>query len=207
VAAAPLTDGALNPYHAIKRALPGLRPGSAALVIGVGGLGHAAVQLLRALSGCRIVAVDRRPEALEMAQRSGADVVPEADGLTADDVRYAAGGRGAELVMDFVGVDSTMELSAQCVAPGGHLAMLGVGGGTLPFRFGVVPFETVVVYSNWGTRAELAEVVGLARNGVLEMEVERIGLEDVPATYERLHAGDVRGRAVAVPESKTGLTG
>ena len=199
VAAAPLTDGALNPYHAIKRALPGLRPGSAALVIGVGGLGHAAVQLLRALSGCRIVAVDRRPEALEVAQRSGADVVLQADGLTADDVRRAAGSRGAELVMDFVGVDSTMELSARCVAPGGHLAMLGIGGGTLPFRFGVVPFETIVVYSNWGTRAELAEIVGLAQDGVVKMEVERVGLEDVPAAYERLHAGDVRGRVVAVP--------
>jgi len=77
--------------------------------------------------------------------------------------------------------------------------MLGIGGGTLPFRFGVVPFETTVVYSNWGTRAELAEVVGLAQNGVLKMEVERVGLEDVPAAYERLHTGDVRGRVVAVP--------
>jgi propanol-preferring alcohol dehydrogenase len=199
VAAAPLTDAALNPYHAIKRALPQLRPGSAAVVIGVGGLGHSAVQILRALSGCRIVAIDRRPEALEMAQRSGADAVLQADGLTADDVRHAAGGRGARLVLDFVGVDATLELAARCVAPGGHLAVLGVGGGTLPFRFGVVPFETTVIFSNWGTRADLAEVVDLARDGVLHMEVERVELEDVPAAYERLEAGQVRGRVVAVP--------
>jgi propanol-preferring alcohol dehydrogenase len=163
------------------------------VVIGVGGLGHAAVQLLRALSGCRIVAVDRRPEALEMAQAAGADAVLQADGLTADAVRHAAGGRGARLVMDFVGVDATLELAAQSVAPGGHLAILGVGGGTLPFRFGVVPFETVVVFSNWGTRADLA------RDGALHIEVERVGLEDVPAAYERLEAGQVRGRVVAVP--------
>jgi propanol-preferring alcohol dehydrogenase len=76
---------------------------------------------------------------------------------------------------------------------------MGVGGGTLPFRFGVVPFETVVVFSNWGTRAELAEIVDLARDGVLEIEVERVELEDVPAAYERLEAGEVRGRVVAVP--------
>src|SRR3954471_17420754 len=134
VAAAPLTDAALNPYHAIKRALPGLPPGSAALVIGVGGLGHAAVQLLRALSGCRIVAVDRRPEALEMAQRSGAHAVLQAEGLTADDVRRAAGGRGVAFVVDCVGVDATLALAAASVVPGGHIAVLGVGGGTLPFR-------------------------------------------------------------------------
>ena len=58
VAAAPLTDAALTPYHAIKPELPRLVPGSAVVVIGVGGLGHLAVQLLRALSPARIVAVD-----------------------------------------------------------------------------------------------------------------------------------------------------
>src|SRR3954454_25071192 len=94
VVAAPLTDAALNPYHAIKRALPGLPPGSAALVIGVGGLGHAAVRLLKALSGCRVVAVDRRQEALDLAMAAGADAVLQSDGLTAEDVREAAGGRG-----------------------------------------------------------------------------------------------------------------
>jgi alcohol dehydrogenase, propanol-preferring len=199
VAAAPLTDAALNPYHAIKRALPGLPPGSAALVIGVGGLGHAAVQILRALSGCRIVAIDRRQEALDMATAAGADAVLQADGLTPDDVRQAAGGRGAALVMDFVGVDATLALAAASVTPGGHIAVLGVGGGTLPFRFGTIPFETTVVFSNWGTRAELAEVVALARASVLHIETERVALEDVPAAYARLEAGEVRGRVVAVP--------
>jgi propanol-preferring alcohol dehydrogenase len=199
VAAAPLTDAALNPYHAIKRALPGLPPGSAALVIGVGGLGHAAVQLLHALSGCHIVAVDRRREALEMALSAGAAEALQADGLTPAEVRRAAGDRGAALVMDFVGVDATLTLAAASVAPGGHMAVLGVGGGTLPFRFGTIPFETPVVFSNWGTRAELAEVVALAAAGVLRIEVERVTLEEVPAAYERLEAGGVRGRVVAVP--------
>ena len=77
--------------------------------------------------------------------------------------------------------------------------MLGVGGGTLPFRFGVVPFETPVVFSNWGTRADLAEVVGLAQAGAIHIETERVTLEEVPAAYDRLEAGQVRGRVVAVP--------
>ena len=197
-ATAPLADAALTPYHAVKRALRDLRPGSSAVVIGVGGLGHVAVQLLKALSGCRVVAVDRRQQALDVALAAGADAALQADGLEADDVRRAAGG-GAGLVIDCVGVDSTLELAAASVAAGGHVAIIGVGGGTLPFRFGVIPFETPVVFSNWGTRAELAEVVDLARAGVLHIEVERVALEDVPAAYERLEAGDVRGRVVAIP--------
>jgi alcohol dehydrogenase, propanol-preferring len=201
VAAAPLADAALTPYHAIRRALPSLREGAAALVIGVGGLGHVAVQILRALTSCRIVAVDRRDSALELAARDGADVTLAADGLTADEVRRAAGGRGAALVIDCVGVEQTLELAAATAAPGGHVAILGVGGGTFPMRFGAVPFETSVVLSNWGTRAELADVVALARAGAVHVDVERVPLADVPAAYERLEAGDVRGRLVAVPEA------
>jgi propanol-preferring alcohol dehydrogenase len=201
VAAAPLADAALTPYHAIRRALPSLREGAAALVIGVGGLGHVAVQILRALTSCRIVAVDRRDSALELAARDGADVTLAADGLTADEVRRAAGGRGAALVIDCVGVEQTLELAAATAAPGGHVAILGVGGGTFPMRFGAVPFETSVVLSNWGTRAELADVVALARAGAIHVDVERVRLADVPAAYERLEAGDVRGRLVAVPEA------
>jgi propanol-preferring alcohol dehydrogenase len=90
VTAAPLADAGLTPYHAVKRALRDLRPGTAAVVIGVGGLGHVAVQLLRALSGCRVVAVDRREEALAMALDAGADAVLQATGLTPEAVRRAA---------------------------------------------------------------------------------------------------------------------
>jgi propanol-preferring alcohol dehydrogenase len=201
VAAAPLADAALTPYHAIRRALPWLREGSGAVVIGVGGLGHVAVQILRALTSCRIVAVDRREQALEIAARDGADVMLAADGLTAREARRAAGARGAALVIDCVGVEQTLELAAGIVAPGGHVTILGVGGGTFPMRFGAVPFETSVVMSNWGTRAELADVVALARAGAVHVDVERVALADAPAAYERLEAGAVRGRLVAVPQA------
>lgn len=201
VAAAPLADAALTPYHAIRRALPCLRAGAGAVVIGVGGLGHVAVQILRALTSCRIVAVDRRQQALDVAARDGADVTLEADGLTAREARRAAGGRGAALVIDCVGVEQTLELAAGTVAPGGHVSILGVGGGTFPMRFGAVPFETSVVMSNWGTRSELAEVVALARAGAVHVDVERVRLAEVPAAYERLESGAVRGRLVAVPDA------
>ena len=201
VSAAPLADAGLTPYHAVRRALGLLRPGTSAIVIGVGGLGHVAVQLLKALSPARVVAVDRRDEALDLAAHSGADVALAAAGLDVRELRRAAGGRGAALVVDCVGSDDTLSLAAGSVAPGGHVSLLGLGGGTFPMRFGDVPLETSVIFSNWGTRAELTEVVALARDGVIAIDVERVPLAGVPAAYERLAAGATCGRLVAVPEA------
>jgi propanol-preferring alcohol dehydrogenase len=197
VAAAPLADAGLTPYHAVRRALGLLGPGTSAIVIGVGGLGHVAVQLLKALSAARVVAVDRRDEALELAARCGADVMLASPGLS--ELRRAAGGRGAALVVDCVGGDETLALAAGAVAAGGHVSVLGLAGGTFPMRFGAVPLETSVIFSNWGTRAELADVVALARAGALAIDVERVPLTAVPAAYERLAGGAGHGRLVAVP--------
>lgn len=76
--AAPLTDAALTPYHAVKRSLELLVPGSTAVVIGVGGLGHMAVQILRALSPSRVIAVDASREKLGLATDVGAHEALEA---------------------------------------------------------------------------------------------------------------------------------
>jgi propanol-preferring alcohol dehydrogenase len=200
VTAAPLADAALTPYHAIRRALPHVEPGTAAVVIGVGGLGHVAVQLLSALSSLRIVAVDVRPEALELALAAGAAEALIADGSIDAELRRTAGAGGAGLVIDCVGSDATLRTAAATVAPGGHVAIIGMAGGTFPMRRGGVPMETAVVISNWGTRAELADVVALARAGVIGLEVEPVPLSDVVAAYGRLERGEVRGRVVAVPD-------
>ncbi len=205
VAAAPLADAALTPYHAIRRALPLLGPGSSAVVIGVGGLGHLAVQILRALTPARVVAVDRREDALALALEAGADVALGAASVTAREVRLAAGGRGAEVVFDCVGAEPTLELAAGAVRAGGHVALLGLAGATFPMRFGAVPMETSVIFSNWGTRAELAEVVALAQRGLVHVEVERVPLSQAVSAYARLEAGEAKGRFVAIPDSKVGV--
>jgi propanol-preferring alcohol dehydrogenase len=71
--AAPLTDAGLTPYHAVKRSLPLLGPGSTAVVIGAGGLGHLAIQIVAASTPAQVIAVDRRVEALQLAEAVGAD--------------------------------------------------------------------------------------------------------------------------------------
>jgi alcohol dehydrogenase, propanol-preferring len=80
VDAAPLTDAGLTPYHAIKRSLHLLHGGSTAVVIGAGGLGHLAVQILKATSAATVVAVDTKPEALEDASRVGRGARPGSSG-------------------------------------------------------------------------------------------------------------------------------
>ena len=199
VAAAPLTDAALTPYHAIRDVLPRLRPGTTSVVIGIGGLGHVAVQLLRLLSRTRIVALDLRPRALAMARAAGADEVLDASGLDSAALRAVVGAAGAALVIDCVGADGTLALAAGAVAPGGHVAIVGIGGGTFPMRFGTEPFEATVTFPRWGTREELVDVVALARAGDLSLEVEQVGLDGVAEAYARLEHGEVDGRVVAVP--------
>ena len=199
VGAAPLSDAALTSYHAVKLSLPQLRPGSTALVLGVGGLGHMAIQILKAISPARIVAVDVRGAALEMARAAGADAVLSADGLTPEGIRAETGPDGATVALDFVGNDATLALAAGSVAQGGDLTFVGRGGGELRVAPGLIPYECTVRMPTWGTLAELAEVVALAGAGAIHSEGEVYDLDDAVAAYGKLRQGDVLGRAVVVP--------
>ncbi len=198
---APLTDAGLTPYHAIKRSLSLLVPGSTAVVIGVGGLGHMAVQILRALSPARLVAVDVAQHKLDLARQVGADATLLSGSETAGQLRELTHGRGADLVLDFVGADPTMALAAQLVRVEGDLTVVGLAGGTLPFRFGVVPFDVSLTMPYWGSQVELMEVIELARAGRIKAHVERFPLEKVTDAYERLRQGTLQGRAVVCPNA------
>jgi alcohol dehydrogenase, propanol-preferring len=196
--AAPLTDAALTPYHAIKQSLHLLTPGSTTVVIGVGGLGHTAVQILRALTSTRIVALDTREAAVQLALSSGADDAYVSRGLDPAELRAELGRYGAGLVLDFVGVDDTLRFGASLLGHGGHLTIVGVGGGSFPAGPGL-PLEWSVSRISNGTVPELQEVVELARRGDISLEVERVALEDVIGAYGRLREGSVAGRLVAIP--------
>lgn len=197
--AVPLTDAGLTPYHAVKAVLPVITPGSTAVVIGVGGLGHVAVQLLRALTSARVVALDIDEKRLHDARQCGAHEALLADDLAAGRVRDLTYGQGARAVFDFVGSQSTLDLAAAVTGVEGHVSIVGVGGGALPVSFATMPFGATVRCSYWGTRNELVEVMALARAGAIVVEHEVISLEDVPRAYERLRTGHVHGRAVVVP--------
>lgn len=199
VAAVPLTDAGLTPYHAIKRSLPKLVPGSTAVVIGAGGLGHVAVQLLRALTSARVVALDVSEDKLRLAREVGAHEVVLSDAKAADAVRELTGGLGAEAVFDFVGAAPTVRTAGAVAAVEGDVTLVGIGGGSLPVGFGVLPYDVSVTAPYWGSRGELIEVLDLARSGAVSVHTETYALDDAPLAYERLHAGEVNGRAVILP--------
>ncbi|KUP98689.1 NAD(P)-dependent alcohol dehydrogenase [Thermobifida cellulosilytica] len=200
VTTVPLTDAGLTPYHAVKRSLSKLEPGSVTVVIGAGGLGHVGIQLLRAMSATVVVALDIREESRELALRSGAHQALPSDPKAVDTVRELTDGAGARVVFDFVGAQATVDLAAQMAGLDSDINVVGIGGGSLPVSFFSPPYGTRVSTSYWGTRPELVELVELARRGALDVHVERYGLEEGPRVYERMEAGKIQGRAVVVPE-------
>jgi alcohol dehydrogenase, propanol-preferring len=197
--AAPLTDAALTPYHAISRSLHLLVPGSTVVVIGIGGLGHMALQILRAVSSSQIIAVDSDEAKLELSRQVGADEALPAGEEAGERIRELTGGRGAELVLDMVGADATLALGAAVTKLEGHIAVIGLAGGGFDFRFGAIPWEVSLSIPYWGSQVELIEVLALARRGLIRPHTERFALADVEQVYRRLRDGEVDGRAVVVP--------
>lgn len=198
VQAVPLTDAGLTPYHAVKRALPRLVPGSTAVVLGVGGLGHMAVQILRRLTAARVVALDVSEEKLRLAASVGAHETVMCDGDAVPAVLKLTEGYGAEVVFDFVGSRATLAASAQLVAVEGEISVIGMGGGVVAVGWGRVPFAASVSVPFAGSRTDLVEVLELARSGSLQAHVQTFGLDEAPDAYDLLHQGRISGRAVVV---------
>jgi propanol-preferring alcohol dehydrogenase len=204
VTAAPLADAALTPYHAIDGARPRLGPGSTALVIGVGGLGNLAVQILAATTDARVIAVDTDRSRLELAAKHGAHETLVSSADTAAEVAGLTAGLGVDVVLDFVGAQPTLDLAADAVTTGGLISISGLAAGRLPLLAGPppygLPWGVSVVRPYAGSRTDLEAVLDLARDGVLEVPVEVHRLADAAAVLARLEAGLVQGRAVLVPD-------
>ncbi|TQN31601.1 propanol-preferring alcohol dehydrogenase [Haloactinospora alba] len=195
----PLTDAGLTPYHVVKRSLDRLFPGSTAVVIGAGGLGHVAIQLLRAVSSATVVALDTREQSRELARQSGAHHVFPSNTDAAEHLRDLTGGAGADAVFDFVGAKATTDMASRMAGMDSDVNIVGIADGSFPVSFGSVPFGTRAAITYWGGRPELIELIDLAARGAVSVEVQRFSLEDGPRVYERMRSGDIHGRAVIVP--------
>jgi len=200
--AAPLSDAALTPYHAIKRALPQLTADTTVVVLGVGGLGHMAIQLLRVLTPVRIVAADVDDKKLKQAKALGADdIVNNSDGeAAAERIRKMTRPRGAGLVLDCVGVKPTYDLGAKLLGRNCLWTILGLGGGQHDFHHGSTPYGCSVSIPYWGSRVELMEVIALARDGRIHVETTEFPLECAVEVYDKLKIGEITGRAVLIPD-------
>ncbi len=200
VDAAPLTDAGLTPYRAVKKVMARLVPGSTVVSIGVGGLGHFGLQLLKDLTPAKVVAVDTLETKRRLATDLGADLA--IDPLASDaaaEIKAFTGGEGADAVLDFVGSDTTLQTAAAAVGRKGIVVLVGLAGGSVPFSFFGLATEAELTGSNWGSRNELGELIALAGQGRLRGHIERHPLADINTVFERLERGEIEGRAVLVP--------
>ncbi|WP_274524491.1 alcohol dehydrogenase catalytic domain-containing protein [Micromonospora trifolii] len=187
VLAAPLADAALTPYHAIALVRQELTEGSTALVVGVGGLGHLAVQILRALTPAEVIAVDTEPAARELAMTMGA----HRTSATVTD--------RADVIIDFVGTQETLDAAAAVVRSAGHIVIVGIGRGALSVGYDSPARGVSVSTTYWGTRPELREVIELAQARRITTSVENFTMDEAVAAYGRLRERRLTGRAVVVP--------
>jgi alcohol dehydrogenase, propanol-preferring len=199
--AAPLSDAALTPYHAIKNSLPNLDGGDKyALVVGLGGLGQIAVQILRALTGATIIATDMKEDAMARAAANGAITVAGGPDQV-DRIREITGGRGVDAAFDFVGAGPTIKAAQASMAIGGRFTVVGIAGGTTEWNFFSTPYESTITNTYWGTIDDLYDVVEMYKRGQIVPDVERFTMDNALDAYRKLQAGELSGRAVVVPNA------
>ncbi|NLT29980.1 MAG: zinc-binding dehydrogenase, partial [Propionibacterium sp.] len=196
VATAPLCDAGTTSFHAVRRALHKLLPDGTAVVIGAGGLGGYGIQWLRLLSDARIIAVDTAQHRLDHAAELGAHELLLSEGDVNEQLKGLVGDRGADIVLDFVGVDATLATGLSVAARSGSFGIIGAGRGKVSVSWGQLPFECDLWCTQGSTVADLHAVVELAKTGDVVLDVNRFGFDDIPNAYRALAEGSVRSRAV-----------
>jgi NAD+-dependent secondary alcohol dehydrogenase Adh1 len=192
---APHADAGITAYHAVKKLLHRLAPGTTSVVIGVGGVGHIALQLLKALGGGAVIGIDTDERQRTLAKELGADEVL----ADAADVREATDGGGADVVVDLVATDATHAAGVEMLARGGLYSTIGYGGTIAVPSVAMVVGETTIEGNLVGSWIDLWELLQLHGRGDVTLRTETHPLDDVNGVLDRLREGEITGRAVLVP--------
>jgi NAD+-dependent secondary alcohol dehydrogenase Adh1 len=197
---AALADAGLTAYHAVRKAVPSLYPGTSCVVIGAGGLGHIAIQVLAALCATSIIVVDRNPAALEYAKTIGATHGVVADGSQVDQVKELTEGNGAEVVLDFVGEAGAEKDAWQMTRRAGSHYVIGYGGVIEVPTIEIISTERNVIGNIVGTYNDLAELMALAAQGKVTLHTKPYPLEAANDAIDDLDNGRLPGtRAILIP--------
>jgi len=196
---AALADAGLTAYHAAKKAIPLLYPGTRAVVIGAGGLGHIGVQALKALTAAEVIVVDRSPEALKLAESLGADHTVVADGSETDAVKDLTGGLGAEVILDFVGEGGAIESGIAMLRRAGSYFVIGYGGTLNVPAIDIISTEINFIGNLVGTYNDLVELMVLAARGQVNLHTATYPLDAFGDALADLDGGRLRGRGILIP--------
>ena len=195
---AALADAGITAYHAVRKALPLLYPGTSAVVIGAGGLGHIGIQCVAALTAADLIVVDRNPDALKLAEQLGAAHTVVADGSHVAAVQDLTKG-GAHVVFDFVAEQGAENEGWAMTRRAGSYYVIGYGGELHIPTLDVIGTERNVIGNIVGTYNDLAELMVLAQAGKVTLHTRAYPLAQAPEALADLDAGRVRGRAILVP--------
>jgi len=200
VKSAPLACGGLTAWRAVQHSITRLRSlGTAGRVsvLGAGGLGQYALIYLRLLTDANVTAIDLAPDKLATALDIGAH-----ESIHADHVAQAP---LADVVLDFIGNESTLASAAGHVARQGMVIVVGLGLGRVPFGFGAVAHEAQFMSSVWGSRSELDDLLAMARREPsIVRDVDVLPLAQAQDAHDRLRAGQTQGRIVLTTDKEGG---
>ncbi|HWL97527.1 MAG TPA: NAD(P)-dependent alcohol dehydrogenase [Nocardioidaceae bacterium] len=199
---AALADAGLTAYHAVRKAVPLLYPGAHVVLIGAGGLGHIGLQSLLALAPAEVTVVDLAEDALGQAERLGAHHVVQAGGEQVAEVLDLTGGKGAHVVLDFVGEQGTEADGVAMTRDGGSYFVIGYGGHVDIPTIDVISREINVIGNLVGSYNDLVELMTLAAQGRVRLSTRVYPLDDAVAALHDLDQGAIPGgRAILVPEA------
>lgn len=196
---AALADAGITAYHAVRKAVPHLYPGTTCVVNGAGGLGHIGIQSLKALTATRVIVVDRNADALELAATLGADETVLADGKQVDAVLDLTGGDGAEVVLDFVAEQGAQQDAFAMTRRAGSHFVIGYGSNIDIPTIDLISTERNVIGNLVGTYNDLVELMVLAQAGKVTLHTKKYPLDAALDALADLDAGRVRGRAILTP--------
>jgi NAD+-dependent secondary alcohol dehydrogenase Adh1 len=196
---AALADAGLTAYHAAAKAARRLTPRDRCVVIGAGGLGHIGIQVLKALSPAELIVVDRNPDALKLALSIGANHSVVADGGQVDEVLDLTDGKGAEVVVDFVGEGGSTSEGLAMTRRAGDYHVVGYGENVDVPTIDLISAEKNIIGNLVGSYNDLCDLMALAARGAVTLHTQKYALDDFARAVDDLDHGRVRGRAILVP--------
>jgi NAD+-dependent secondary alcohol dehydrogenase Adh1 len=196
---AALADAGLTAYHAVRKAAPLLYPGTTAVVIGAGGLGHIGIQCLRALTPAKIVVVDPSERALALAGELGADHTVRVDGKHVDTVLEMTDGAGAEVVIDFVGEKGAIDDGVAMLRQAGSYFVIGYGENINVPTIDIISREINFIGNLVGSYNDLAELMTLTAQGRVSLHTSVYPLEAINDAMADLDNGRLQGRGILIP--------
>jgi len=196
---APHADAGLTAYHAANKAAKILQPGDSAVIIGFGGLGHIAYQVLRAKSAARIIVVDHSDLALSLAEELGAKHLVRGRDNGVREVLRLTREKGAEAVLDFVGEGGSIDQGLAMTRNAGSYYLIGYGGTIQIPAIDVIFSEKSIIGNLVGTYADLTELMTLAGEGQVHLATVFYPLSEINQAISDLHRGRIKGRVVLIP--------